>query len=182
MFIGFRTLPLLLALGCLFAGRIQSQESGGSPLGPYGKTSTFCGAGAIPRDQPGIPRIGCFYLSHGHQAAGTIATHLIELSVDDAGVESFKVDGRLVTDTRDTATWTNLPYVSAAGVEGYLICEGPTDRNRGCPASVTVFSRDPDHSVLFVVSNCFPPEYRVCVSTQANLDYERSRRRQPGPS
>jgi hypothetical protein len=168
---------VLLAISSLLPlGQAKAGEPAKSPIGVYGKTSTYCGAEAIQRNPPTIPQIGCFYLSAGHGATGTFATHLVELSVDGAGKEIFKVDGTRITDTHDTATWTNLAYVSAGGVSGYSICEGPTDRNSGCPSSLTIFSRDPDKAVLFLVSQCLPPDFRVCVTTQSNWDYEKSRR------
>jgi hypothetical protein len=169
-------LTVILAMtGLLLVARTQAQEPGESHLGAYGKTSTYCGVKAVPRNQPTIPQVGCFYLSAGHRATGTLATHFIEISVDDAGTEIFKVDGQRITETHDTATWTNLPYVTVGGVAGYSICERPTDRNSGCPSSITIFSRDPDKAVLFLVSECLPPQYRLCVTTQANWDYEKSR-------
>lgn len=160
----------------LLATQVPASDPADSPLGVYGKTSTFCGPEAIQRDPQTIPQIGCFYLSAGHGATGTFATHRVELSVDGAGREVFKVDGTHITDTRDTATWTNLPYVSVGGVAGYSICEGPTDRNSGCPSKINIFSRDPDKAVMFLVSQCLPPDFHLCVSTQANLDYAKSRR------
>jgi hypothetical protein len=167
---------VIFATGLLFLARTHAQQPTESHFGAYGKTSTYCGVEVVPRNQPTIPQVGCFYLSPGHRATGTVATHLVELSVDGAGMEAFKVDGQRITDTLDTATRTNLPYVKAGGVAGYSICEGPTDKNSGCPSSITIFSRDPDRAVLFMVSQCLPPEYRVCVTTQANWDYEKSRR------
>jgi hypothetical protein len=167
---------IFIATGLLLLAQTQAQQPSESHLGAYSKTSTYCGVEVIPRNQSTIPQVGCFYLSAGHRATGTVATHLIELSVDDAGMEIFKVDGQRITDTRDTATRTNLPYVKAGGVAGYSICEAPTDRNSGCPSSIRIFSPDPDKAVLFVVSECLPPEYHSCVTTQANWDYEKSRR------
>lgn len=101
--------------------------------------------------------------------------HRVEVSLDNAGNEAFKVDGALITDTGNTASGTNLAYVGAGGVAGYRFCEGPTDRNNGCPASITIYSRAADKSVLFMVSQCMGPKYRVCVLTQENWDYEKSR-------
>jgi len=167
---------LLSIIGLLPLAQAKAGEPAESPLGVYGKTSTYCGAEAIPRNPPTIPQVGCFYLSAGHGATGTLATHQVELSVDGAGKEMFKVDGTRITDAHDTATWTNLAYVSAGGAAGYSICEGPTDRNSGCPSRITIFSRDPDKAVLFIVSQCLAPEFRLCVTTQANWDYEKSRR------
>lgn len=167
---------IFIAKDLLLLDQAQAQQPGESHLGAYRRTSTYCGGAMIPRNQPTIPQVGCFYLSAGHRATGTVARHLIEVSVDDAGTEIFKVDGQRITDTRDIASRTNLPFVKAGGVAGYSICEGPTDRNSGCPSSITIFSRGPDKSVLFVVAKCLPPEYHLCVTTQANWDYEKSRR------
>jgi hypothetical protein len=164
---------ILLAICMMLLVEARAQDL--SNLGVYGKTSSYCGRGAVPRDVSTIPLIGCFYLSAGHGAKGTLSKHRIDLSVDSAGNEVFKVDGTLITDTRDTASLTNLPYVGAGGVAGYRICEGATDRNIGCPTTITVFSRNPDKTVLFEVVECLPPGYRLCVSTQENWDYEKSR-------
>lgn len=74
----------------------------GSRLGVYGKLSAYCGAKAIPRNLQTISEFGCFYLSTGHGATETFATHCVEVSVDNPGHELFKVDGALVVETRDT--------------------------------------------------------------------------------
>jgi hypothetical protein len=164
------TISLFLPLA-----RAQVQEPDLSRLGVYGKTSTYCGAKAIPQNEPTIPQVGCFYLSAQHRATGRFATHRVEVSVDQAGMAVFEVDGTRIIDTHDTATWTNLPYVSAGGVAGYSFCEGPTDRRSGCPSSITIFANR-GNGILFVVSKCLPPSYHVCVTTQENWDYENSRR------
>jgi hypothetical protein len=169
-------LSVILALtGLLLVAQTRAQEPSEPHLGVYGRTTTYCGGEAIPRNEPVLPQIGCFSLSAGHRATGTLATHSVEVSVDDAGAEIFKVDGQRITETHDTATWTNLPYVKVGGVAGYSICERPTDRNSACPSSITIFSRDPDKAILFVISECLPPKYRLCVTTQANWDYEKAR-------
>jgi hypothetical protein len=146
-----------------------------SKLGVYGKTSTYCGTKEIARNPQAIPDVGCFYLSSGRHAIGTLASHHIDVSVDNAGVEVFMVDGDLVVDTRDTASGTNIAYVGASGTTGYRFCEGATDRNTGCPISLIAFSRNADKSIFFMVSECVPPNYRLCVTTQENWDYEKSR-------
>jgi hypothetical protein len=92
------------------------------------------------------------------------------------GREVFEVDGTRIVDTHDTATWTNLPYVSAGGVAGYSFCQEPTARGSGCPSNITIFSKDRGKGILFLVSRCLPPSYHVCVTTQENWDYEISRR------
>jgi hypothetical protein len=152
----------------------RAQDPAQSNLGVYGKTSAYCGPQAIPRNSPTIPEIGCFHLSPGHRATGTFSTHRVEVSVDSAGKEAFKVDGALVMEARDTASGTKLPYVGVGGVAGYRFCEGPTDRDTGCPADITIFSRNSDKTVLFMVSECLPPEYHLCVSTQENWNYAKS--------
>jgi hypothetical protein len=169
---------LILCLSVVVFARTHAQQSADSHLGVYGKLSTYCGKQVIPRDPSAIPEFGCFYLSAGRGAKGTFATHRVEISVDGAGKEAFKVDGTLVVDTHDTATWTNLPYVMAGGAAGYSICEGPTDRisGLGCPSTIEVWSRNPDKTILFLVSECLPPEYRQCVVSQAGWDYAKSRR------
>jgi hypothetical protein len=165
---------IVAVMGLLFIPCSRAQESAEPHLGAYGKASTYCGADAAPRNEPSIPQVGCFYLSAGHRATGTFATHLVEVTVNTAGAEIFKVDGHVVVETQGTATSTNLPYVKVGGVAGYSICKGQTDRASGCPSSITVFSRDPDKVVLFVVSECLPPKYSLCVTTQENWDYEKA--------
>jgi len=162
---------LAMSLVSLLSARAQDLQK----LGPYGKRSSYCGSKAVPRDISTIPFIGCFYLSAGHSAQGTLSKHQIDLSVDTAGNEVFKVDGIVITDTQDTASETNLAYVGR-GAAGYTFCEGPTDRNTMCPADITIFSRNADKSVLFLVSECLAPQYRICVTTPENWDYENSRR------
>jgi hypothetical protein len=169
------TLFVLLAMAGLPFAQARAQAPADSPLGVYSKPSTFCGGGTIAQNPTTIPQIGCFHLSSGHAASGTFSMHRVEVSLDNAGNEAFKVDGALITDTGNTASGTNLAYVGAGGVAGYRFCEGPTDRNNGCPASITIYSRAADKSVLFMVSQCMGPKYRVCVLTQENWDYEKSR-------
>ena len=135
---------VLLVLGCARApdpSGANDEEPGWSRLGVYGKLSTYCGAKAIPRNLQTVPEFGCFYLSAGRGATGTLATHRVEVSVNNAGEEVFKVDGALVVETRDTASGTQLPYVGVGGGAGYRFCESYTDRNTGCPASIEIYSR-----------------------------------------
>jgi hypothetical protein len=154
--------------------RTPAQAADLSRLGSYSRLSTYCGVKTIPRNEVAIPLIGCFYLSPAHKAKGALATHRVALSVDSGGNEIFEVDGVTIMDDRGTASGTNLPFVGAGGVEGYRFCEVATDRNTGCPANITIFSHNPDKTVLFMVSECLPPKYYVCVSTQENLDYEKT--------
>lgn len=167
---------LIATVSALFFAQASAQEALPSSLGVYGKLPSYCGTKEIARNVQSIPEIGCFYLSAGHGAVGTFASHRVEVSVDDAGIEVFKVDGASIVETRETASGTQLPYVGVGGTAGYRFCERPADRNTGCPVSITVFSRNPDKTILFTVSECVPPEYRVCVSTQENWNYEKSRR------
>jgi len=167
---------LIAASSALFLAHASAQVTLPSRLGVYGKLSAYCGTEEIVRNIQTIPAIGCFSLSAGHGAVGTFASHRVEVSVDDAGNEVFKVDGALLVETHDNASGTQLPYVGVGGVAGYRFCEGPTDRNTGCPASITIFSRNSDKTILFMVSQCFPPEYHLCVTTQQNWDFEKSRR------
>ncbi len=168
---------LLIAIAnALFLSQASADETLPPNLGVYGKLSSYCGTKEIGRNIQTIPEIGCFYISVGHVAVGTVASHRVELSVDHTGNEIFKVDGALVVETHDTASGTQLPYVGVGGVAGYRFCEGPTDRNTFCPVSITVFSRNSDKTILFMVSECLPPDYHACVTTKENWDYERSRR------
>jgi hypothetical protein len=144
-------------------------------LGPYGRLDTYCGKGEIPKDPFSIPWIGCFYLSKGRLAIGDFLNHRVEVDVDTDGMEVFIVDNVTVATTRDPATHklaTNLPFVRVGGTEGYLICE---EDNSNC-ARIEVFARNADKSVLFMVTECLPPAYHICVTTQSNWDYEMSRR------
>jgi hypothetical protein len=167
---------LIATANALCLSQARAEETLPPNLGVYGKLSSYCGTKEIARNIQTIPEIGCFYLSVAHVAEGTIASHRVEISVDYAGNDVFKVDGALVVETHDTASGTQLPYVGVGGVAGYRFCEGPTNRNTFCPVSITVFSRNSDKTILFMVSECLPPDYHSCVTTKENLDYERSRR------
>lgn len=168
---------LFLVAACLIPSlwRTEAHAADLSRLGPYGRISSFCGPGIIPRDEATFPFTGCFFLSSGHVATRILATHRITVSVDTAGHEVFAADGVTVMEDRGTASGTNLAFVGISGEAGYRFCAGPTDRNIRCPARVTVFSRSADKSILFMVSECLPPQYDVCVSTQNNWDHEKSR-------
>jgi len=168
-------LGLFITVCDLFPNQAKAQEVNLSHLGAYGKTSTFCGEQPIKQNDPTIPWIGCFILTPGKKATGTFQSHKVETSVDSQGNEIFIVDGSLVKEDRHTATWTNLPYVSEGGEAGYSFSTEATDRNSYHPSRITIFSRNPDKSILFMVSECLPPAYNVCVSTQENWDYEKSR-------
>ena len=170
-------LALLLGLGVLAAS--DSPHAQDSKLGSYSQPTTYCGNGPIPVNAASIPQIGCFILSPGRSAQGTLAGHLVNVSVDAKGQEAFAVDGTVVVETydpkRQPSRFTNVAFVHTQGVAGYGICQVATDD--GCPVNITVFGTRPDKSILFVVNECLPPGYRVCVSTQENWDYELSRSR-----
>jgi hypothetical protein len=170
--------PVLLLCGLLFGHQAYALDSNSSPLGAYASTNTFCGNEAIPQNITAIPWIGCFSLSAGHTASETFSGHNVEVAVDAAGQEAFTVDGTLVTDIfgpHRPASGTNLPFVHECSGSGYSFCQAPTSAS--CSPCLTVFSRNPDKSVLFMVSECFPPTNHVCVSTQRNWDFEKSRQR-----
>jgi hypothetical protein len=168
----------LLTIGAL-AAAAASPHAQDSNLGNYGQPSTYCGHAPIPVNGTSIPQIGCFVLSSGRSAQGTLAGHLVNVSVDAKGQEVFAVDGTVVVETfepkKQPSRFTNLPFVHTRGVAGYGICQVATDD--ACPVNITVFDRRPDKTILFVVSECLAPGYRVCVSTQENWDYELSRSR-----
>lgn len=160
---------LALALG------VQVTRADAPPsLAKYGLPKTYCGTDDIPRDVTTIPWIGCFILSAGHSATGTLSNHSIEVTVDADGDEVFSADGTVITINRlpqRPAYGTNVPYVYVVG-SGYGFCEGAGTPY--CPAHIGVFSRNADGSVLFTVSECFPPENRVCVLTQENWELYKS--------
>lgn len=170
---------LSMAVATLHANNAHAQLPPLPALGAYGQLSTWCGRNPIPMNVTALPSIGCFELSPGHSAAGTFAGHQVDVSVDDKGREMFRADGTVVTEFYDhkkrPASFTNLPYVHTMGVAGYSIC--PDAGGLSCASNITVFSNNPDKTVLFFVSRCFPPDYRFCVNTQENWDYEVSRRK-----
>lgn len=141
------------------------------PLGAYSDVKSYCGTGPLPRNVATIPWIGCFILSPGHGAAGTFSNHLVEVTVGENGEEVFTVDGTVIKD-QPTPSRTNVEFVHPT-VGGYSFCEaaGPD----ACATSVGVWSRNPDHTVLFTVAECLPPTYHVCVLSQENWDYQKSR-------
>ena len=172
-------LRLAVVMGGLLIGhQSEAQDSEPSSLGPYAVINTYCGEEGIPQNVVTIPWIGCFSLSAGHSATGTFSNHQVEVAVDAAGNAVFTVDGTVVKTSHDLQRHvqeTNVPYVHAGGVDGYSIC--PDAGPSSCPSSINVFSRNADKSVLFMVSECFPPRYRACVLTQKNWDYQKSRQR-----
>lgn len=168
-------LGLIAASACADPTHPKRGANRNSPLGAYAATSTFCGPGRVPADPVAIPWIGCFSLSAGHNAGGTFANRSVNVAVDASGHETFTVDGIVVHDELEPPqprSRTNLPFVYTDGSGGYRVCPGYADR---CPSDVGVFSRNPDRSVLFMISECLPPDYNACVSTQDNWNYEVSR-------
>src|ERR1700691_4319744 len=147
----------------------HAQNASASHLGKYAELSTYCGKQLAAVDVSTIPEFGCFVLSAGHSATGTFSGHLVEVSVDDKGEEAFKVDGTVIEDLSDPhkqpPNLTNLPFVHTSG-SGYGICKDPNSFY--CPSDITVFSRNPNKTVLFQVNECLPPNYKVCVSAKEN--------------
>lgn len=90
--------------------------------------------------------MGCFRLSLGNQAQGDFAGHVLTINVSAQG-EACLVDGAVFN------------------------CSGCIDGSRsGCPATLTVHSRDPDGSVNFFVARQVAGQ--IYVTTQANFDDE----------
>jgi hypothetical protein len=170
---------LLIVTGGLFPlYQAAAQRSNPSPMAPYSSLKAYCGKDPIPQDVTTIPWIGCFYLSAGHSATGRFSNQEVEVAVDAIGNDIFTVNGTVVAtsyDSQQHVQETNVPYVHP-GAAGYPICPD-TGPGKFCPSAISVFSRNPDKSVLFMVSECFPPQYRVCVLTQENWDYQQSRQR-----
>lgn len=140
-------------------------------LAKFGMLKTFCGTDDIPRDVTTIPWIGCFMLSAGHSATGILSNHHIEVAVSAEGEEVFTADGTVIKTNRPPQTpphGTNVPYVYPMG-SGYAFCEGTGTPY--CLTDIGVHSRNADHSTIFTVSECYAPEYRVCVLTQENWDF-----------
>jgi hypothetical protein len=142
-------------------------------MGRYLSVKTYCGKDPIPQDVTTLPWVGCFSLSAGHKVAGTFSNQKVEVAVDTMGKEVFTVNGTVVTRTHDPLR-TNLSYVLVSGGDGYAICPDTGPINP-CPSSINVFSRNADKSVLFVVAQCLPPRFKVCVLNRENWDAEISR-------
>ena len=172
-------LALSGAIAALPANNAHAQNPPLSALSPYGRLSTWCGRNPIPREVVTLPSIGCFVLSPAHSASGEIAGHRVEVGVDENGQDVFTADGTVVTAIYDPQQhpprFSNLPYAHTMGGDGFAFCLGST--NLSCPSTIEVFSRNPDKTVLFIVSNCLPPDYRVCVNTQESWNYETSKRK-----
>lgn len=164
----------LFAIGLAFAlaSGVQAARADAPPsLAKFGMPKTYCGTDDVLRDVTTIPWIGCFILSAGHSATGRLSNHRIEVTVGADGNEVFTADGTAIVINRPPqrpASGTNVPYVHVVG-SGYGFCEDAG--TSPCPANIGVFSRNADHSVLFTVSECYAPEYRVCVLTQKNWDF-----------
>ena len=166
-----------LALIASLVASSAHAENASSPLGSYANLSTYCGHDPIQTDPATIPEFGCFRLTSKHTASATISTHVVQVGVGDDGNEFFSADGIQIEEVPDPSRKPphkiNLPFVNEAS-SGYGFCEN--DATGYCPVHITVFSRDPDKSVLFMVSHCLPPNNQVCVSTKRNWDYEMSKR------
>jgi hypothetical protein len=159
----------LVMTGLFLSHQATAQSSSAAPAGRY---ALLCGDDPIPRDAPTIPWIGCFSLSAGHSATGTLANQKVEVSVDATGNEVFTVNGTVVTINRGSQP-TNVSSVRPTG-SGYAFCTDAAADN--CPAGITVHSRNADKSVFFVVSECLPPRGRehVCVMKQKDWDFAKS--------
>lgn len=168
--VGRITLIAFIACGmCISEAWAQVPEVIVPNLGPYGRLSSYCGEGEIPKNPFSIPQLGCFYLDKWRVAIGDFLNHRVEVDVDPDGKEVFIVDDVTVVTTRDPTTHkpvTNLPFIKPGGTPGVTICE---EDGSACPTRIEVFSRNPDKSVLFMVSECLP-EHRLCASTQAGWD------------
>ena len=162
-----RVVAMSLLVAALCAQALPTHADAPSSLRKYGLPQTYCGTEAIPQDITTIPWIGCFTLSADHSATGTFSNHQVEVAVDANGEEVFTVDGTVITTIRfpQRASETNVPYVHVTS-SGYGFCDEAGAAF--CPSSITVFSRNSDRSVLFMVAECLPPTYRVCVLTQQN--------------
>jgi hypothetical protein len=160
----------IAVVGSFLSRPAAAQDPVASPSNAY---RGICGDEQILQNPATIPWIGCFYLSEGRSAAGTFLNQHVEIAVDSAGHEVFTVDGTVVTKAVDPQQ-TNLPFVRV-GASGYVFCRNePSDP---CPTHIDVFSRNPDKSILFVVSECLPPRNRehICALSQKNWDFEKSR-------
>jgi len=153
----------------------EAQSSASSPMGRYSSPSTYCGPGSPRQNVDTIPWIGCFSLTAGHRAAGSLSGQRVEVAVDQDGREVFTVNGTVLTHTfgaNRTPSRTNLPNVRLSGA-GYSFCDD--EAGNYCGVNIGIFSRNPDKSVLFMVAECLPPHGRLCALDQENWDYEKSR-------
>jgi hypothetical protein len=159
----------------------RADDGAESPLGSYRKVETYCGAGAVAANPTTIPQFGCFLMSFGHVAEGVIADHHVRVIVDKNGQEAFEVNGITVSAIDEPnarrSHSTNVPTVHVAGVAGYNFCLGTT--NDLCPASITIYARNDDKTILFMVSECLPPNYHTCVLPKEGWDYLASRLHKP---
>jgi hypothetical protein len=116
-------------------------------------------------------------MSPGHSAAGTIAGHHVQVSVDESGTESFVVDEQNVSHVFGRGgppSGTNLPDVRGAGGDaGYAFCNSNIASD--CPSQITVFSRNADKTVLLIAVECLPPDNHLCVNTKEMWDYQNAR-------
>lgn len=164
----FVAISLLLGATMVVAGLFPSEPAQAQMDAPRG----VCGDGKVPQNEAAIPWVGCFFLSAGHAATGTLLGHQVEVRVDAAGQESVSVDGTVVQRDRSDALKTNLAFVRPTPL-GYAIC--PDANSTYCPSSVEAFRSDPDQSILFTASECFPPPNVICVTNQESWDFQKSR-------
>jgi hypothetical protein len=166
---------LIVASGLFPLFQVAAQTP--SLLAPYLSVRTYCGKDPIPQNIATMPWIGCFSLSAGHSATGTFSNQNVEVAVDAGGQEIFTVNGTVVVEKNDPqrrVRGTNLSYVHVEGVAGFSICPD-TAGPENCPSSINIYSRNPDKSVIFMVSECLPPQYHLCVLSQENWDYQKTR-------
>lgn len=164
---------IMIAVPLLLVHRAEAQSSSSSPWNPQNAQNTFCGGETPPQGSATIPFAGCFVLSAGQSAAGVFASHNVVVSLNSYGQISYTVDSTLVSGSQRTASGTNLPFVQDRSINGMSFCLGTTD-DSSCPSNITIFSRKPDRSVIFLVAECFPPDYRSCVVSQKMWDMAHS--------
>jgi hypothetical protein len=154
-----RKLNFLLALALMACGlpmgvaqTISGQESKGASEAndaSLERWKILCGSQGMLTNVTEIPAIGCFRLSLGHKAIGDFAGHILTVSVNAQG-EACQVDGAAFN------------------------CSGCIDASRsGCPAMLTVNSRDHDGFINFFVSRRYAEG--AYVTNQENFDFEQRR-------
>ena len=149
-------LHLLALMMCGFllgvAQIASGQESKGASAanGPSPERwEILCGSQGMLTDVTQIPSVGCFRLSPGHTATGTFTGHELTISVNADG-EACHVDGTAFN------------------------CSGCVDASRdGCPAMLTVHSRDHDGFINFLLSR--KSAEGGYVTNPENLDFEQKR-------
>jgi hypothetical protein len=166
-------------LGAMAIALVTSQPEAQtlSPdLAPYAAIENWCGRGEIPLNPTTIPWIGCFHLSAGRDVAGEFLNHHVVIKIGDDGKRVLAVDGTVIYSDNTPAQEHILPFM-ISNSDGYGICEGTSTTK--CHSYIGPFKKLPDKSIIFVTTECLPPGYWVCVTTQANWDYE-EKTRPPG--